>query len=245
MSWRALLIGAALAVVARAPAADAAEALRLTAGPGLAKDSAALPRIAAPLTPATARINAALGRLDRNWAGFVKECLAGGKQNEASRRVEIPMRGPRFLALLARDNEDCGGAHPDYSLTALTYDLTTGRPVDWARLLGPRLASAASTDSVIDGTTIGLVSSPELRKLYVRTLKATGGETAGWWKDCNDVLADEDLKFSVWPDARTRGLMLAPLLVHAVQACGDETSVPAKDLRPLGVDPALLAQLGG
>jgi len=238
-------IAAAMAVVLAGSAARAADAVRLSVGPDLAKDSAALPRIAAPSTAATARINAALARLDRSWAGYVRDCLAGGKDNEASRRVEIAMRGPRYLAVLARDSEDCGGAHPDYSLTALTYDLQTGRPADWGRLLGPRLASSVGADSAIDGATIGLVSSPELRRLYVATLKARGGEPRDWWKDCDDVLADDSLQFSVWPDAKAGGLMLAPQLVHAVQACGEEVAISAPTLRSFGASPDLVAVLSG
>ncbi len=209
-----------------ATGAAASEPARLTR----ATSASAFPRIAAPQTAATAKINAALGRLDRRWAGFVRDCLAGGKDNEASRQVEVTLRGPRYLSFLAHDDESCGGAHPDESRTALTYDLDSGRPVDWRQLLGPRLVTATAVDNVIDGATIGLVSSPDLRPLYVQALKAKGGEDASWWKDCEDVLADEDLKFSVWPDAKTHALMLEPELAHAVQACGDDAAVSAHHL---------------
>ena len=228
----------ALALILAVGAA-AAEPVRLTR----AASASAFPRIAAPQTAATSKINAALARLDRRWAGFVRDCLAGGKDNEASRSVEITMRGARYLAVVAHDDESCGGAHPDESRTALTYDLTTGRPVDWRQLLGPRLVATTAVDNVIDGTVIGLVSSPELQRLYVRTLKAAGSEDASWWKDCAEVLADEDLKFSVWPDAKTHALMLEPELPHAVQACGDDAAISPATLGTFGASPDLIAAL--
>lgn len=228
----------ALALVL-ATGAAAAEPVRLTRG----ASAAALPRVAAPLNPATAKINAALTRLDRRWAGFVKNCVAGGKDNEASRRVEVTMRGPRYLGLVVHDEASCGGAHADTSRTALTYDLETGRPVDWRQLLGPRLATASAVDNVIDGALIGLVGSPELRRLYVRTLEASGGEPADWWKDCDDVLADPELRFSVWPDAKTHALMLEPELAHAVQACGDDAAISPATLRTFGASPDLVSAL--
>jgi hypothetical protein len=153
------------------------------------------------------------------------------------------MAGPRYLALVAHDDESCGGAHPDQSRTALTYDLETGRPVDWRQLLGPRLVSSTETDNVIDGTVIGLVSSPELRRLYVQALKSAAGRDAGWWKDCDDVLADPELRFSVWPDAKRRAVMLEPELVHAVQACGGDAAISPGTLRAVGASPELLSGL--
>ena len=236
MRGRALALALILAT-----GAAASEPVRLAR----ATSTSAFPRIAVPQNAATAKINAALARLDRRWAGFVKDCRAGGKDNEASRGVEITMGGPRYLAVVAHDDESCGGAHPDESRTALTYDLAAGRPVDWGKLLGPRLVTTTAVDNVIDGTTIGLVSSPELSRLYVRTLKAKGGEDAGWWKDCDDVLADPDLRFSVWPNAKTHALMIEPELAHAVQACGDDAAISVATLRAFGASPDLLSALAG
>ncbi len=213
--------------------ASAAEPLRLTKP----ASSSAFPRIATPGGPAAAKINAALDRLDRRWAGFVRECRAGGKDNEAGRSVRVTLAGPRFLSLVANDEESCGGAHPDISTLALVYDLGAGRPVDWKPLLGPRLVTETSADTVIDGTTIGMIGSKTLRDLYVRTDKPD--------KDCAEALADPGLHFVAWLDGKRRALVIQPVLPHVVAACADDAAIPAVDLRRLGADPALTAALAG
>ena len=210
---------------------SAAEPVRL-ARPAKAS---AFPRIAAPQTPATAKINAALTRLDRRWAGFVKACGAGGKDANAERRVETTMAGPRFLSLVARDEQLCGGAHPDTDTLPLVYDLEAGRPVDWRKLLGPRLVTAIATDTVIDGTTVGEIASGTLQGLYVRGAKPDG--------DCSEVLGDPGLKFVAWLDGRKRGLVIEPVLPHVTRACGDEQTIGLADLRRLSAEPALTTAL--
>jgi hypothetical protein len=217
--------------LALATGVSAAEPLRLTKP----ASAAAFPRIAAPLTPTTAKINEALSRLDRRWAGFVKECKAGGKDNNADRTIAVTMAGPRFLSLVARDEEYCGGAHPDNSTLALVYDLDTGRPVDLPKLLGPKLVTAIATDSVIDGTTIGEIASGDLQGFYVLAAKPDG--------DCEDVLRPPVLKFVAWLDGGRRGLVIEPILPHAARACGAAQLISLKDLRELGADPALIAAL--
>ena len=220
-------------VLVLATGTSAAEPVRLAR----ATSASAFPRIAAPQTPATAKINAALTRLDRRWAGFVRECRAGGKDNEATRRIEATMAGPRVLSLVANDEESCGGAHPDNSTLALVYDLSTGRPVDWRQMLGPRLVAYTNTDTVIDGTTIGMIGSKALRDVYVRARKPD--------KDCADVLTDPGLNFVAWLDGKRHGLAIQPVLPHVVAACGDDVTVPLPDLRRLGADPALTSALAG
>ena len=207
--------GALLLALILAKGAWAGEPVRLAR----ATSVSAFPRIAAPRTPATAKINAALTRLDRRWSDFARECRSGGKDNEASRRVRATLTGPRFLSLVARDEESCGGAHPDNSTLALVYDLGSGRPVDWREMLGPRLAAETTTDTVIDGTTIGMVGSDALRGLYVRARKPD--------KDCADVLADPSLHFVAWLDGKRRrpasGIVTSS--PQAATACGSTGSI--------------------
>jgi hypothetical protein len=234
-------LGALTVILALASGAVAAEPVRLARPAG----DATMPRITAPSTPATARINAALARLDKRWAGYVDDCEAGGKDNEAARSVEVTMAGPRFLSLVAHDEEFCGGAHPDNSTTALVYDLQSGRPVDWRILLGPRLAGVSHTDTVIDGTTIGVINSAELAKLYLRALRKSPDYDPAWWDQCSDTLKDPSLEFLLWPDAKTHGLVADPEVEHVVAPCGEEVSIPAADLRAAGADAALIAALRG
>lgn len=137
-------------------AAVSAEPVVLKPSPALATDTDAFPRlIAAPGTDtrATERINRALAQGDARARKAVAECHAtGGKDSEWTRTIEVTMRGPRYLSLLATDNFSCGGPHPDYSLVALVYDLATGAPVNWKRLLPAALAQDTRTDTAGDGT---------------------------------------------------------------------------------------------
>ena len=236
MKLRLLLILAALAMTA----ATAPPAVKLSA-----PQKGVLPRIVAPSTPATARINAALATLDRRWAGYARGCRASGKDNEATRTVDVTMTGPRFLSLVARDEEFCGGAHPDNSSLALVYDLESGRPVDLKRLLGPRLVTATRTGIVLDGSAIGVVRSPELSRLYLRAVRKAPDYDPAWWDQCADALSDPGLEFVLWLDAKTKGLGAEPQLVHVVAPCAEDVTIPAADLRQAGADAELLAALGG
>jgi hypothetical protein len=231
---RVLAAIAALAMTAAGPA------LKLTA-----PHKGELPRIASPATPAAAKINAALATLDRRWGGYVRGCRAGGKDNEASRTAAVTMTGPRFLSIVASDEESCGGAHPDNSTLALVYDLTTGRPVDWRQLLGPRLVTATRTDTVIDGTRSGFAKSPELSQLYLRALRKSPDYDPAWWKECQETLTDEQLEFVLWPDARKHGLVAEPQVVHAVAPCAEDVAIPAAELRQAGASADLVAAMGG
>lgn len=224
-----------------ATSAVAAEPVRL-ARP---MSASALPRIAAPLTPQAAKINAALTRLDQRWASYARECRKSGKDNTATRSVKVTMAGLRFLSLVASDEETCGGAHPDNSTLALVYDLGSGRPVDWRVLLGPRLATATRLDTVIDGSKIGTAGSPELSRLYQRALRKAPGFDPAWWTECAEVLQDPDLQYVLWPDAKTRGLVALPVVVHAVAPCAEDATIPAGELKQAGADAGFVAALGG
>ena len=138
--------------------ATSASALTLTQPPTLAKGLPALPRIAAPATPATARINAALAKEDASWRAFIKECHdQAGADFDLERSNQVAMSGPAYFSLTIGYSYDCGGAHPDGGTIALVYDLNTGAPVNWAHLLPKSLIDSVSTDSAGDGTTIGLI----------------------------------------------------------------------------------------
>ena len=49
----------------------------------------------------------------------------------------------------------------------------------------------------------------------------------------------------LWPDARTRGLVAEPVLVHAVAPCAEDATIPAAELRQAGADAGFVAALGG
>lgn len=216
----------------------AAEPVALQASPALAPGLAAFPRlVAAPAGSAAARINAALGRGDGRARKAAADCrAAGGKDGAWSRTVGVTMRGPHYLSLVAVDEWYCGGAHPDTGTTALVYDLDTGAPVNWRRLLPPALVEGTATDTAGDGTVLGKVLSAALRTRYVKAATAQSIDP-----DCTDVLADPGLGFLLWPDADADGLAVQPAgLPSAVAACGPPIVIPLAELRTLGVDAGLL-----
>ena len=235
----------AILALALGLAAGSAQAgtLILFQPPPLAKGMPALPRITGALTPADARINTALGKVDASWRAFIKDCRdQAGKDADVERSNQVAMNGPGYFAVTIGYSYDCGGAHPDGGSIALVYDLGTGRPVNWAQLLPKALVSAVHTDTAGDGTTIGLVvTSKAMRDLYVHKAFATLGREDR--KDCADTLNAPDLAFQIWPDAKAGGLGLQPDLPHVVMACGDPQVISVAELRRLGVAEPLLSAI--
>jgi len=231
----------ALALGLFATAAQAGT-LILTQPPPLTKDMPALPRITGALTPADARINTAFGKVDASWRAFIKSCHdQAGADADVERSNQLAMAGPGYFAVTLGYSYDCGGAHPDGGAIALVYDLGTGRPVNWAQLLPKALVDATSTDTAGDGTTIGLIASKTLQKIYAR--EALAHADAETRKDCADTLSQDGLNFQVWPDAKASGLMLQPDLPHVVMACGDPQVISVQTLKRLGVAAPLLSAI--
>lgn len=226
-------VSASWIVANEASAADIPVTLKKS--PPIAKDVDAFPRIATPTDQAAQRINQALDRRDAQVKTAAKECAGG----DWRRTVSVPMRGPRYLAFTAQDSWDCGGAHPDASLLVLVYDLSTGSPVNWTRLLPASMVQSSTLDTAGDGTKIGVIGSRALQEFYIKALSSDPKNPLD--ADCRDVLKDPDLKFNLWPDARAGGIAIEPEgLPHAVAACGDSAVVPIAELRKMGVQPALL-----
>jgi hypothetical protein len=225
-----------VALIAFGAAGFGADApLTLKSSPPVAKDVAAFPRIAAPLDAAAQRINHALDRQDQQVKTAAKDCEGSGW----SRDVTVEMRGPRYLSLSATDSWDCGGAHPDASRLVLVYDLTTGSPVNWARLLPASMIQSSTLDSAGDGTRIGVVQSRALQDYYLKARAADKKDPLD--PDCKEPLSDPELKFNLWPDARGGGIEMEPEgLPHAVLACGDSVLIPAAALRKMGVQAAMV-----
>ena len=243
MVSRAWLLATCFLVLGTATWAAAAPALQHL--PPIAKGNDSLPRLAGALTPAGERVNAALAKLDASWRAFHRDCRRDAPDGTTSRAVKVTMLTPRVLGLLLSDDESCGGAHPDEGQMALVYDLETGRPVDWAKLLGPRLVRSSTIDSAVDGTSIGfVVATPALHDLYLRQVKAQRARETDWASSCEEALADPDLAFIVSPDVKAAGLAIWPGdLPHVIQACGDPVTVPTATLRKLGADPRFLDEL--
>ncbi len=201
--------------------------------PALGKDRDAYPHIAAPADDAELKINAAVSRLDARLVKSVAECRKnGGRGANWSRKIEVTMRGPRYLSYTITDNADCGGAHPAIGATAIVYDLTTGAPVDWPQLLPPQLVGAVALNETMDGTKMVTLQSKRLYELYMQQYRL--GSRAGD-KDCIEAMqeagADGPPAITPYLDARTGGLGIEFDVAHVVEACADPVVLPLATLR--------------
>ncbi|MEO6923498.1 MAG: hypothetical protein ABI142_06710, partial [Bryocella sp.] len=205
----------ACSIVAQSPKTGAAARLvagpvTLTAQPDLIRGEVpAFPRVVpgrAVSAAAAAKINAALARADKRVKAVALDCQASSKASQGKadpeawqRVIEVTMRGPRFLSFLATDNSDCGGPYPNNGMQMpLVYDLTTGSPVNWLRLLPAGVK--ASIDSAPDGSNVGLVDWPALTALSKK--KAEG--------ECKGAFDDGGLEYSLTLNARTGTLDAQP-----------------------------------
>jgi hypothetical protein len=206
------------------------------------KSVAAFPRVAASpaVSPeAMARINASLQRLDATVREAAEGCRASFKESKGKadpdawgRTITVTMKGPRFLSLLATDEIYCGGAFPDESLLPMVYDLTTGRPLNWLKVLPPNVK--ASLDAAGDGTTIGVVLWPTL----------TDAVRSKAIKDCKDAFRDPGGPFLLWLDAATDELVAdVDYLGHADAVCTGPYTFSIPEARKLGVSSELLDSL--
>jgi len=240
MRAAALLACASLiAGCAEAQTEGPVEAAELTWAPPLEEGFDALPRVAGDEAQAR-EINAYLDRIDAGDRAERAACLSeGGTNRQWGRSVEAPMTGPRFLSVLLTTGYYCGGAHPDWEQKSLTFDLETGRLVDWALFLPADMALPRyeSTDQWPQ-----LLRSPSLKAWYARAAIAQR-RIANGEDECAGVLMDSE-PLDAWPDGRTNGLALQVSgLSHAVSACTETVVMPLDELRRRGADPALIDAL--
>lgn len=246
-----LLFLSALSVspVKGAPQQAKTETIQLVPMKHLRKGVDAWPLIANPSSPAEQHVNATLARLNKRLASTLQECdanlrgsiketgqPANGQDPTAgdwSRTVEVTMAGPRFLSIVATDETDCGGAHPDSDTMAMVFDMTTGAPVNWIGFLPKSASPSAITDSVSDGSTMGALVLPVLEKMNLAAADA----------ECKDAFLDPQ-GFQLWPDAKHETLVAQPFdLPHVVQACANEINLTLDQARKVGFDETLLAAI--
>jgi hypothetical protein len=236
-AMRRLCLVLLAASVGQAYAGHDSGAIRLSKPKSVTRHVAAFPRLAVGAEPASiARINNALTQADGRVRKAARDCQqADRKHANWTRKISVPMQGPRYLSLIATDDYFCGGAHPDNSTVALVFDLDTGLLADWAKLL-PDLAQHTGTDTAGDGSTLGTIASQKLADLYKDAAKHSGSDPA-----CADALKDTELNFILWPDAKQDGLTVQPAgLPHVIASCGPATTIPVKTLKTLDGNAELL-----
>lgn len=203
-----------------------------------------LPRLKPTPGMAYDRINHALTRLDAEARSSIKECDAMAKEMEApaggsyTRKVSVPMTGPGFLTVLMEDDTYCGTAYPTLDRNGITYDLLTGKPVDWVDLLGPQLGGTTDKDSKT-GKPTGYLSSPALFRLWKEARGPSNDEPGN--EICADTPSEDTGALSVWADASELGIAVQSMdVVHATAVCGRPAVIPLSALRGKGVSAQLL-----
>ncbi|WP_174293060.1 hypothetical protein, partial [Sphingomonas bacterium] len=183
---------ALLALLAAIAPVAAHEPIALARPRPVARGLAAYPRIARPADDAQRRINTALDRLDARAGAAMRECRrdAGRRGGGLEREVDATMRGPEFLSFLVADDADCGGNHPYASHFAIVYDLRSGRPVDWAGLLPPRLLGTQTLAEGADRVRTVRLAAPRLWALY-RAGYDHGAPDPEENQDCRNAIAAE------------------------------------------------------
>jgi hypothetical protein len=215
-------------------AADVAPMLQKT--PNLAKNAEALPMLVGK-TKAIAKINRALRAADRQQFMDMSDCLRDSPQDGYwwEQGVDAPLLGASFVSFLRHGNESCGGAHPNFIMDSLVFDLNTGERADWKKLLPAELMGEPNDAP----PTPNEVASPRLQALFVaQSAKESPPE-------CEAEFAQEKLTFQLWPDAKEKGLaMLACCLPHAVEGvCSGPVTISLERLKQLGVNAALVRDI--
>ncbi len=233
MGWGVLVCGAAMGQ-AGAPVARGPVTLRVVPAPY--REIASLPRLVpgGEVTPAVAdKVNAALKKLDVSAAAAALDCRKSYREQQHktdfadwNRTIDVTMRGPRFLSMVATDSFFCGGMYPnDGIILPLVYDLTTGSPVNWLKYL-PAGAKSDLGNSA-DGAKMGVVVWPVLAALARKDAE----------KDCQQAFDDsgEAVQFALWLDVRQGAIEAQPVsFPHAMAACADAVEIDIAAARRMG-----------
>lgn len=196
--------------------------------------------VAGPAVTATSaeKINAALVRADGRVKSAALDCQASFKEQQHKtsrdawqRTITVSMLGPHFVSFTALDSYYCGGPYPNDGLEMpLVYDLVTGSPVNWVKLLPAGTKGVLSNGA--DGTKTGEIVWPAIRKVAMRDADA----------DCKEAWDSyPEMTFSISLDAKQGAVVLQPTsFPHAMQACADDVLLDAARLRALKAAPELI-----
>jgi hypothetical protein len=166
----------------------------------------------------------------------LKEALPGLKSKDLAgawqRSVDVTMKGPRFLSYTMTTNQSCGGAYPELGRSSsIVYDLMTGKPVNWLRLL-PNGTKGVRGD-LGDGQVAGWIQMPSLQMQALQDAE----------KECKEVFDSSHgdiISFEVYPDARSGSLRAnTPDIMHARRDCEATLALKEAELRALGAPPEL------
>ncbi|HEY0112493.1 MAG TPA: hypothetical protein VGB59_05005 [Allosphingosinicella sp.] len=173
---------------------------------------------------AVRRINEALSRPlsdpEFGWFSCIQTSLTQSPHEGSFHAVLQPaLISRRWLSITDQHDVFCGGAYPSSGQVYRLFDRMTGKEVDlrdWFNTRAVKREGAAGSADAIRTLT------PEFRRFLLAGWRAEDPE-------CTEVVRDEEF----WNVGLTRkGLVFAPSLAHAVQACGIELTYSFERLRP-------------
>jgi hypothetical protein len=205
----------------------------------LSSKAESLPRIAHP-NQFERVINHDLRRLDTKAKSDALGCTGAsgdGRRMFYERSVQVLSPGPRYLAIAVDVSTDCGGVHPYYYQFKLTYNLETGRPVDWAKILTKTDVQnyKVNPDHALP------FALPAVRSLILQKLYRAA------WKDADQCSVDdvagarptEDSELTIFmlaPAPGKHGLSVLPVdLASSVVACAQTVILGRKAMDELGI----------
>ncbi len=231
-------IGAARAQATDAPMSAAA----IAAAPMHSEGGKPIyPRLTAfPNPQIMAKVNAALAKQEADDRDTRSDCIGSVLQAKQkpdadtyATDISVTYISAHYLSVNVVSSYDCAGAYPTSGAESpLTFDLTTGEPVDWKLMFKPSFLPADDGDDSAHPSA--------LAKIY----KARYRKTAAADDDCLGVIKDPSVSLSpiLWLSAKG-GLVVQPDFPHVNAACADELILSAADLAPYVTSPAFLADL--
>lgn len=225
------------------------DSITLSRPPALRKNVAAMPLIRNPKSAEEQRINQDLSRIDVSMRSALVECdkdysehakalkiksSRQWKQNNWTRSVEVTTAGPHYLSYLITDSNLCGGAHENFSESALVYDLETGLAVNWIALL-PAGESKLQPEESSNNIPAQEIAGKSLQAFYAGRLKD---------EDCRKIVGEDDnFSLLIWPDAKLHKLVFGTNLRHVIEACAEHVVLSADEARQLGFSDTLLQSI--
>jgi hypothetical protein len=234
-----VIVGCGLPVAAQAPSTDSV-AIAITNRHGLTTTAEALPRLTGS-GAVIAGINAELDRMDAEALAEIRQCAEdGGPDSEANRWVTQPMTGPSYVTLRTLTESYCGGAHPSNTDDAISWDLSTGLRLDWAKVI-PGLAITTDIFEDMPAGYAPSVNSERLSTWYSRKLLAS--MDAEMVAECADVWTPQAMEFTSFKirlDAEAGGVTVAPNFPRVIQACAETATLTPAELHELDATPAMI-----
>ena len=206
------------------------------------------PKIVAPHSPSVDRVNKTIAEMNESTSEALRECDDDYRQYKNlpetarvkggwDRKVNVAMRGPRFVAMVADETSSCNGSYPNNDHLAVVFDMATGELVEWTHFMLGGNESAAATFTAIDGATSSGISTSGLTELALKRADAD--------PECRRALESlGQMEFQIWPDARHGQLIVKAIgLPHVVQACEEEIGLSIPEAREQGFRDDVLAAI--